>query len=309
MSDGTWLFTVLLPGLVVVTGVLLTALALRGLVGLPARRLRMAVEHLASGATPPPSLSFGQRVLAPAARKWAERVAAMTPGAVREGLSRSLEQAGRAPSQAGMVLLTRLLSGALGLFAGAALAIAAQAPPALVALACLFGLMLASLLPAMRLTQAIAERRREIARALPDTLDLLVTTVEAGLGFEAALARVSEGREDPLAIEIRLALARMRYGETRGEALREMGRRTGVGDVARFASAIAQADELGTAVGGVLRAQSSLLRRLRLLRSEEAAAKVPVKMLIPMVMFIMPGLFLLVLGPAVLRALSLGVFR
>jgi tight adherence protein C len=88
-----------------------------------------------------------------------------------------------------------------------------------------------------------------------------------------------------------------------------MGRRTGVGDVARFASAIAQADELGTAVGGVLRAQSSLLRRLRLLRSEEAAAKVPVKMLIPMVMFIMPGLFLLVLGPAVLRALSLGVFR
>lgn len=298
-----------LPALVGLAGLALAVLAARAALVLPSRRLALAVRRLGSGQTPLAQASFRERVLAPAARDWAERVAAMTPSAVRDGLARALEQAGRHPGQAGMVLLARLGMAAAGLVAGGLGALVLHASALVVVLAALFGVILLSLIPSMELTQAMEARRRAIGRALPDTLDLLVTTVEAGLGFEAALARVIEGKEDPLAAEIRLALARMRYGQTRGEALREMGRRTGVDDLSRFASAVAQADELGTAMGGVLRSQSTLLRRLRLLRSEEAAAKVPVKMLIPMVMFIMPGLFLLVLGPAVLRALSLGIFK
>ncbi len=297
------------PLLLMILGVVAATLSARAMVALPASRLRAAVRRIAAGQMPAQHASFQERVLLPAARSWAERIAAMTPGAVLEGLGRTLEQAGRPPAQAGLVLLERLVLSVLGLVAGLAVGLIAHAPPLVVVLAALFGLMLCALIPAMSLTQATERRRRDIGRALPDTLDLLVTTVEAGLGFEAALARVIEGHDDPLSQEIRLALTRMRYGQTRGEALREMGRRTGVEDVARFASAVAQADELGTAMGGVLRAQSTLLRRLRLLRSEEAAAKVPVKMLLPMVMFIMPGLFLLVLGPAVLRALSLGIFK
>jgi tight adherence protein C len=297
------------PLLLMILGVVAAGLSARAMVTLPASRLRAAVRRVAAGQMPAEHASFRQRVLVPAARSWAERIAAMTPGAVLEGLGRTLEQAGRPPAQAGFVLLERLVLSVLGLVAGLAVGLIAHAPPLAVVLAALFGLMVCALIPAMSLTQATERRRRDIGRALPDTLDLLVTTVEAGLGFEAALARVIEGHDDPLSQEVRLALTRMRYGQTRGEALREMGRRTGVEDVARFASAVAQADELGTAMGGVLRAQSTLLRRLRLLRSEEAAAKVPVKMLLPMVMFIMPGLFLLVLGPAVLRALSLGIFR
>lgn len=298
-----------LPLAVLVAGLGLAGLALWAMTVQPARRLTVAVLRLAAGQVPTAEASFHDRVILPAARAWAARIAAMTPGGVLEGLARALEQAGRSPAQAGMVLLTRLVVAALGLGTGAAIALVLHAPPVAIALGALFGLLVASLIPSMGLTQAMERRRREIGRALPDTLDLLVTTVEAGLGFEAALARVIDGQDDALAHEIRLALARMRYGQTRGEALREMGRRTGVEDLSRFASAVAQADELGTAMGGVLRAQSNLLRRLRLLRSEEAAAKVPVKMLLPMVMFIMPGLFLLVLGPAVLRALSLGIFK
>lgn len=307
MSDA--LLPLALPLVLLVAGLGLAGLALRAMTVQPARRLTAVVVRLAAGQAPTVEASFHERVVLPATRAWAARIAAMTPGGVLNGLARALEQAGRSPGQAGMVLLTRLALAALGLAAGAAIALVLRTPPVAIALGAVFGLLVASLIPSMELTQAMERRRREIGRALPDTLDLLVTTVEAGLGFEAALARVIDGHDDALAREIRLALARMRYGQTRGEALREMGRRTGVEDLSRFASAVAQADELGTAMGGVLRAQSSLLRRLRLLRSEEAAAKVPVKMLLPMVMFIMPGLFLLVLGPAVLRALSLGIFK
>jgi tight adherence protein C len=276
----------------------------------PRRRLVRALSAIAGGgAREDGRRAFGERVVRPALDAWAARLAALTPGSVRDALARSLERAGRPGGRADLVLLGRLAAAVAGLGVGVALPVALGLSLRLVPFTGLFGLLLAALVPATALTQAIERRQGAIRRALPDTLDLLVTTVEAGLGFEAALARVIEGRDDPLAQEIRIALTRMRYGHARGDALRELGRRTGNEDLARFAAAVAQADELGTSIAGVLRAQSQLLRRLRLTRSEEAAAKVPVKMLLPMVVFIMPGLFLLILGPAVLRALSMGLFR
>lgn len=269
------------------------------------RRVLAAVTGQGSAAGQ--EVSFRDRVVRPLLAAWAGRLALMTPGAVRTGLGLSLERAGRPAAKADVVLLTRILVALGGLLAGAALGAVTGLGATFVALMALFGTVTASLVPTVELTHAVEARQRAIGRALPDTLDLLVTTVEAGLGFEAALGRVAEGRTDPLGQEIRLALLRMRLGQGRGQSLREMGRRTGVEDVARFAAAVAQAEELGTSVGGVLRAQSQLLRRLRLLRSEEAAAKVPIKMLFPMVIFILPGLFLLVLGPSILHALQLGV--
>jgi tight adherence protein C len=277
----------------------------------PVRDLRRRLEAVARPrqGTPEGPEPFRRRVVDPLLAAWARRLGRMTPASLREGMARTLEKAGRSPTRADMALLGRGLAAAAGLAAGLTLALALGLPARLGVIVALLGLLVGPLLPTVALTQAVTARQRAVARALPDTLDLLVTCVEAGLGFEAALTRVAEGRSDPLSDEIRLALVRMRYGQGRADALREMGRRTGVEDVARFAAAVAQADELGTSIGGVLRAQSQLLRRLRLMRSEEAAAKVPVKMLFPMVMFILPGLFLLVLGPAVLRALRLGLFR
>lgn len=275
----------------------------------PRRALRMRLMEVVGGGQREHMPGLRERALRPLGTAAARQIGRLAPEALRTALAEALVQAGRRSDRTDVVLLGRVVMALGGLALGGVAGVAAGLPLVLTAFGMMFGFLIASLVPSMALTQAIERRRTAIRKALPDTLDLLVTTVEAGLGFEAALTRVSQDRSDPLSEEIRLALSRMRYGATRSEALRELGRRTGVEDVQRFAAAVAQADELGTSMGGVLRAQSQLLRRLRLLRTEEAAAKIPVKMLFPMVMFILPGLFLMVLGPAVLRALSLGIFR
>lgn len=290
-------------GLAMVAGGLWTA------VSTPRRDLARTLQAVAGRGAQERTLGLRDRALLPLWAEWARQWGRLMPRSLRAGLVTALAQAGRGADRADRVLLGRMAGALSGLLAGVLIGAFARLPLALVGFLGVFGLLIAGLVPSMELTAAIERRRARIRKSLPDTLDLLVTTVEAGLGFEAALTRVVQGRADPLSEEIRLALTRMRYGQTRGEALRDLGRRTGVEDVQRFAAAVAQADEMGSSIGGVLRAQSQLLRRLRILRTEEAAAKVPVKMLFPMVLFILPGLFLMVLGPAVLRALSLGIFR
>jgi tight adherence protein C len=144
-----------------------------------------------------------------------------------------------------------------------------------------------------------ARGRRESIRAdLPDALDLLAVSVEAGLGFDGAIAKITEHMDGPLADEFGLTLGEMRIGESRQDALKRMSDRVDAPELSSFTRAIIQADQLGTSLGRILRVQAADSRLRRQAAAEEKAMKAPIKMLFPTVLFIFPAIFLVILGPA-----------
>jgi len=150
------------------------------------------------------------------------------------------------------------------------------------------------------LTTRIRARQKAILLGIPDTLDLLTISVKAGLGFDAALGKVIEKTEGPLTDEFRRALAEVRIGKPRRDALKEMVARTNVPALTNFIGAIVQAEQLGVAIANVLEVQSEQLRIERRQRAEEMAAKAPIKMLFPLVGCIFPSMFIVILGPALI---------
>jgi tight adherence protein C len=146
----------------------------------------------------------------------------------------------------------------------------------------------------------VKKRQKAILLMIPDTLDLLTISVRAGLGFDAALAKVVEKLKGPLSDEFRRALAEVRVGKARRDALRDIVPRTEVGPLTNFVGAIIQAEQLGVSVSKVLQVQSEQLRIERRQRAEEQAAKAPIKMLFPLVGCIFPSLFIVILGPAII---------
>ena len=154
------------------------------------------------------------------------------------------------------------------------------------------------------LSTRIRARQKAILLAIPDVLDLLTISVKAGLGFDAALGKVIEKTEGPLTDEFRRALAEVRIGKPRREALKEMVARTNVPALTNFIGAIVQAEQLGVAIANVLEVQSEQLRIERRQRAEEMAAKAPIKMLFPLVGCIFPSMFIVILGPAMILILG-----
>ena len=146
----------------------------------------------------------------------------------------------------------------------------------------------------------VKKRQKAILLMIPDTLDLLTISVRAGLGFDAALGKVVEKLKGPLSDEFRRALAEVRVGKARRDALRDIVPRTEVGPLTNFIGAIIQAEQLGVSVSKVLQVQSEQLRIERRQRAEEQAAKAPIKMLFPLVGCIFPSLFIVILGPAII---------
>ena len=154
--------------------------------------------------------------------------------------------------------------------------------------------------PEFWLSGRIRRRQKAILVMIPDTLDLLTISVRAGLGFDAALAKVVEKLPGPLSEEFRRALAEVRVGKARREALRDIVPRTEVQPLTNFIGAIIQAEQLGVSISKVLQVQSEQLRIERRQRAEEQAAKAPIKMLFPLVGCIFPSLFIVILGPAII---------
>lgn len=160
------------------------------------------------------------------------------------------------------------------------------------------------ILPSSRLTREAQARQKAISRALPDILDLLVISIEAGLGFEQALERTIDSVPGALSDEFALMLGEVRAGATRVDALRELAERVDEEDVRRFVLAVLQADKFGVSIGRMLRGQADEVRVARRQKAQEQAQKAPVKMLIPMIFCIFPSIFIVILGPAALTMME-----
>lgn len=174
----------------------------------------------------------------------------------------------------------------------------------------MFYVMLAALigtyLPNLILHFKVKARQREIFETFPDAADLMLVCVEAGLGLDAGLTKVAEEirrKSEALAEELHLTNLEMRAGATREKSLRNLALRTGIEEIGTFATMLTQADKFGTSVGDSLRVFSDDLRHKRQVRAEEAAAKVPTKLLFPLVLFIFPSVIMVVLGPAIIQVI------
>lgn len=172
-----------------------------------------------------------------------------------------------------------------------------------IAMLCILTLLL-YFLPNLLLIQLTQKRQKKIVNTLPDVLDLLTVSVEAGLSFDGALSRVVNKTQGDLSKEFSRVLNEMKMGKNRREALRDMSERCGVSDLTSFVGAIIQADELGVGITNVLRIQSKQMRFKRRQRAQEKAMKAPIKMLFPLILFIFPTIFTVLLGPAVIRIMQ-----
>jgi tight adherence protein C len=163
-----------------------------------------------------------------------------------------------------------------------------------------FGVIFGYYLPVLWLKQKVDGRRAQIQKGLPDAMDLLVIAVDAGLGFDAALARVTDKYKNALSDMFAKVLREVSLGRPRLEAMDEMGRQSGVDDLHNFIQAIIQSEQFGTGIGKILRIQADEMRRKRRQRAQEKAAQATLKMMLPMVGCIFPTLWIVLLGPAAL---------
>jgi tight adherence protein C len=163
-----------------------------------------------------------------------------------------------------------------------------------------FFLLFGFYLPDLLLTSKIQRRQKDIRRAMPDALDLLTICVEAGLGFDGAMAKVYEKWDDELALALGRVIREIQLGKLRREALRDMADRMGIPEMTSFVAAVIQSEQLGVSMSKVLRIQSDQMRIKRRQRAEEEAHKAPIKMLIPMAILIFPSICIVLMTPAVL---------
>jgi tight adherence protein C len=251
--------------------------------------------------------SFNDRVLAPFLDRLVGLGRRMTPADYGQRIQRKLDVAGNPPGWT----VDRIVSlKVVGIGAGVVVAVLLVfllklgALPAI--LACVVGGVVGYFAPNLYLYQKGYDRTNKMQRDLPDALDLLTISVEAGLGFDAALQQVARNTQGPVAHEFARVLQEMQIGLGRSRALKALGERSTLVDLRSFCSAMVQADAFGIPVGQVLRVQSQEMRIKRRQRAEEKAQQIPVKIMIPLVLFILPCLFVAVIGPAVIG--MIGVF-
>ncbi len=242
---------------------------------------------------------FRERALAPFIAKVARVMLRINPRTTTESVAARLMAAGmRKTSPSGFIAAKGILAIG-GAFFGIVLA-SVVAPKYAMLWALLFGLI-GFIGPGMYLNSRVRRRQADVAAELPDALDLLSVSVEAGLGFDGAVQKLTEHMEGSLIEEFELALGEMRIGEGRQEALKKMSERSASPEMASFVRAIIQADQLGISLGRILRIQAGDTRLKRQMLAEEKAMKAPIKMLFPTVLFIFPAMFIVILGPAFLN--------
>lgn len=247
------------------------------------------------------SIPFYQRVFLPSVRRVGKVGRRVTPASVTERLGKELVYAGSPVGwDAERVLAMKMLGAAL--IAGGALLLGRLAAFNSFRTLVLMGLgaFVGYYIPEWVLRSKSGKRQHLMQRALPDALDLLAITVEAGLGFDAAVARVARQSGGPLGEELHRVLQEMQIGKTRSDALRDLADRTSIPELKSFVLAMVQADIFGISISKVLQVQAREMRIKRRQRAEEQAQKVPVKIVFPLILCIFPSLFIVLLGPAVI---------
>ena len=246
------------------------------------------------------SRPFSERFLRPAIERLGNMLSRSTPQKARQDLDNRLELAGRpgnlTPADFGAI---RLVSAAIMAAVGLGIGLLLGTPIYLV-ISLAIGAVLGYYLPVLWLKQKVDARRAAIQKGLPDAMDLLVIAVDAGLGFDAALARVTDKYKNALSDMFAKVLREVSLGRPRLEAMDEMGRSSGVDDLHNFIQAIIQSEQFGTGIGKILRIQADEMRRKRRQRAQEKAAQATLKMMLPMVGCIFPTLWIVLLGPAAL---------
>ena len=245
-------------------------------------------------------LPFRERVLMPLGDRLARWTLKLHPRTTTEGVSARLLAAGLGRTISPTTFLA-LKSGCAfgGLVLGAVFG-AALMGGALLLIAVVLG-GIGFIAPDLAVSAKARSRKDNIRAELPDALDLMAVSVEAGMGFDGAISKLTEHMEGPLADEFALTLNEIRIGETRHDALKKLSDRTGTPELSSFVRAIIQADQLGISLGRILRVQATDSRLKRQAAAEEKAMKAPIKMLFPTVLFIFPAMFLVILGPAFLN--------
>jgi tight adherence protein C len=248
----------------------------------------------------PANRSFSERVGVPLFKRLGGIGRVLTPAGAMARLQRQLDYAG---NPTGWTVERAVALKGVGLVlapVGAAMLAALLFGGRAVLLALVLGAVVGFFAPELWLYNIGAKRQDEIRKTLPDVLDTLTIGVEAGQGFDAALAQVARNGKGPLVGETARVLQEMRIGMSRVEALRSMAARTTVPELRSFASSIVQSSELGVPVGKVLREQSGQMRLRRRQYAEEKAQKVPIKILFPTLFCLFPALFVVILGPGIL---------
>lgn len=255
------------------------------------------------------SQPFSERVIIPFIRRIGEFSARFTPQKAIQDTARRLELAGNPwPIDAATFLALRFILAIV--LAGFLIAVVIISPPSnpndnfiLIGGAAFAGFFL----PHLMLTSRINRRQKEIRKAMPDALDLLTICVEAGLGFDAAMSKVSEKWDNELSLAFARTIREVQLGKVRRDALKDMSDRLGIPEMTSFVAAIIQSEQLGVSMAKVLRIQSDQMRIKRRQRAEEEAHKAPIKMIIPMALLIFPTIMIIILTPAALQiAISLG---
>jgi tight adherence protein C len=275
-------------------------------VTLPARERRVSVQRaatygrfrsrLGSGQAP-----FRQRVLLPAGERLAGWTLKLHPKTSIDGVSTRLLAAGLGRSISPTTFLAFKSALAIGgLFLGALFGGAMTGAGGVLLFAIALG-GIGFLAPDFAVSAKARSRKDRLRAELPDALDLMAVSVEAGMGFDGAISKLTEHMEGPLADEFALTLSEIRIGESRQDALKKLAERTGTPELSSFVRAIIQADQLGISLGRILRVQATDSRLKRQAAAEEKAMKAPIKMLFPTVLFIFPAMFLVILGPAFLN--------
>lgn len=294
--------TLLIPGII--------ALAIFGIfikMSLPQRDAVSIEERLTQFAERPRTLEemeleqpFSERVIKPMVAGIMRFASKMTPSASAEKVRTQLVLAGNPYNmQAAEFTALRLIAAVVLGVVSFGIALLLKVSAIQLILIPLTAVVIGYLLPVFWLGRKIKGRQKVILKILPDAIDLMTISVEAGLAFDGAMQRVAEKWNNPLSHEFQRAISEMRVGKSKRDALREIVARTAVPDLSTFIASIIQADQLGVSIAKVLRIQSEQMRIRRRQRAEEQAHKAPILMMIPMVFLIFPATYIVILGPSV----------